>query len=673
MWYAGHDGISWKAGYATSVDGVNWNKYSGNPILSSNPNDPTDNNVHTPRVINDNGIYKMWYTASPNDTSNFSIKYATSTDGINWMRDTSINFPAQAWDNGLRVYPFVLKVGSEYKMWYSSYTGIWKIGLATSNDGVNWTPYAGNPILYPTKSWEGRDLDGSSLLYNGSEYEIFYHGSSNLSYATSTDGINWIKPADKNPVLTKTAGTFDANYMAGPSALRLPNGTTLLYYGGLSGSTWRIGLAADGPIATPSATPSPTPMPTSKKVVIVPGLGASWNKDAIMNCKANDYIGNWRLAFYAEQYYKPLYTVLSDEGFTVSPYYYDWRKKIPSHANALNKFINTNASSNERINLLGHSMGGLLGRAYLESVTNQNRLAKFLSIGSPHRGVSSSYPAWSGGAIWEKDLLRKIAMTLAIKRCDFYENPRKNIQKFLPSIQNFLRIDDYLRSNATGQLKSVTSMKAQNNWLPTNNFTPPFYGVTVGSLTGVDQQTLDIIKVKKRSSIDAALGNWADGKPTSREYSFNGDDTVLAQSSDIPGSIIKHISQGHTDLIHSNDGYEAILQFLDPDTTFKPVSNTLLQKPTSAMIIIADPATAEVVSPDGVTQSSDEGTIAIYNPKSGNYKLKFNPKSSTTKVIIAQFLENERVLWKEYNLTGSKAMQKSLLFDPLNPQEDVLR
>ena len=146
-------------------------------------------------------------------------------------------------------------------MWFSSAdTGTWKIGLATSTDGINWTSYTNNPVLSPTQSWEGTDVDGPSVLFNGTTYEMFYHGSGTLSYATSTDGINWSKPADKNPILTRGA-TFDNNNMAGAGVTRLSNGTNLLYYGAfgkVDGSTkWRIGLATDGPIVL--TTPTPTP------------------------------------------------------------------------------------------------------------------------------------------------------------------------------------------------------------------------------------------------------------------------------------------------------------------------------------------------------------------------------------------------------------------------------
>jgi len=42
----------------------------------------------------------------------------------------------------------VVRDGDEYKLWYSGYDGkTWRIGLATSRDGINWTKDHRNPVL----------------------------------------------------------------------------------------------------------------------------------------------------------------------------------------------------------------------------------------------------------------------------------------------------------------------------------------------------------------------------------------------------------------------------------------------------------------------------------------------------------------------------------------------
>ena len=44
--------------------------------------------------------------------------------------------------------PCVVRDGDEYKLWCSGYDGkTWRIGLATSRDGINWTKDHRNPVL----------------------------------------------------------------------------------------------------------------------------------------------------------------------------------------------------------------------------------------------------------------------------------------------------------------------------------------------------------------------------------------------------------------------------------------------------------------------------------------------------------------------------------------------
>src|SRR5687768_10731969 len=54
-----------------------------------------------------------------------------------------------SWDQVLREKVTVLKNETGFRMWYAgSSNGLaTKIGYATSTDGVNWVKYAGNPII----------------------------------------------------------------------------------------------------------------------------------------------------------------------------------------------------------------------------------------------------------------------------------------------------------------------------------------------------------------------------------------------------------------------------------------------------------------------------------------------------------------------------------------------
>ena len=105
MWYTGLDDIvwastNWKIGYAWSLDGIEWNRYVGNPVLSADLPWEGDYLLGC-AVIKDADTLRMWYTANgpPN-----AIGYATSVDGITWNKHPFpvLNLgPALDWDDAL--------------------------------------------------------------------------------------------------------------------------------------------------------------------------------------------------------------------------------------------------------------------------------------------------------------------------------------------------------------------------------------------------------------------------------------------------------------------------------------------------------------------------------------------------------------------------------------------
>ena len=61
MWYTGYDGTSWRIGYATSLDGIVWEKYHANPVLGPGASGTWDGDgVAHPAVLFDGVEYQMW-------------------------------------------------------------------------------------------------------------------------------------------------------------------------------------------------------------------------------------------------------------------------------------------------------------------------------------------------------------------------------------------------------------------------------------------------------------------------------------------------------------------------------------------------------------------------------------------------------------------------------------
>jgi len=241
--------------FATNALGqTKWTKYEGNPITPDPgaPGEWDDSQVGNPSVLFYDGTYKMWYTGY--DASNRRIGYATSDDGIVWTKYEGnpvldLGVPG-AWDDSHVWAPSVLFYDGTYKMWYTGYdaSNADRIGYATSDDGMVWTKYEGNPVLDlgAPGAWDDYHVYGPSVLFYDGTYKMWYAGydSSNwrIGYATSDDGIVWTK-YEGNPVLNLGApGAWDDYHAYNPSVL-FYNGTYKMWYSGYDASNRRIGYA----------------------------------------------------------------------------------------------------------------------------------------------------------------------------------------------------------------------------------------------------------------------------------------------------------------------------------------------------------------------------------------------------------------------------------------------
>ena len=125
MWFTGARASgAWQTGYATSTDGINWQVYAGNPVLQAGPAGSWDEmEADGPTVIKDGALYKMWYHGCDAACTTYSIGYATSSDGITWNKASSpVLLPtAGQWDQAGLLWPRVFKNGVTYELWYHSF------------------------------------------------------------------------------------------------------------------------------------------------------------------------------------------------------------------------------------------------------------------------------------------------------------------------------------------------------------------------------------------------------------------------------------------------------------------------------------------------------------------------------------------------------------------------
>ena len=252
MWFnssPGEQGLPyihpWSVGFATSKDGIKWTIYPS-VVLSPGAGSWDQHSIFPPEVIRENGQYKMWYVSYKDAATPNGLGYATSPDGIHWMKypGNPIFGPGTAaWEAGGPECVQVMPVHGGYKMWYAGYDAAYavrRIGYATSVDGITWKRDTVNsPILVPgaLSQWDSRIVTHPTVLHLGNTYYMWYVGQNTsgtidaTGLATSPDGItHWEKYAN-NPVLAATPGAWDDQWAdAGTVLLR---GDTLdMWYDG---------------------------------------------------------------------------------------------------------------------------------------------------------------------------------------------------------------------------------------------------------------------------------------------------------------------------------------------------------------------------------------------------------------------------------------------------------
>src|SRR5215216_6791057 len=101
---------------------VEFEPYSSNPVFTHGDSNTWDNRIRERGfILNEDSIYKMWYTGyKDNDTAVKYLGYATSKDGINWQRYPGNPIFKDRWAEDM----MVLKHDGRYHMFLEGYKDI---------------------------------------------------------------------------------------------------------------------------------------------------------------------------------------------------------------------------------------------------------------------------------------------------------------------------------------------------------------------------------------------------------------------------------------------------------------------------------------------------------------------------------------------------------------------
>jgi hypothetical protein len=199
MWYEGSADYGVRqTGYATSTNGIDWNKYPGNPIIQAGPEGYDQEVAGHGSVLHEGGVYKRWYHAMGDQGA--IIAYATAPDEVTWTKQGPVLLPEPGeWDGWNLWGPSVLNLDGTYWMWYAAFgpMGPPAIGVVTSTDGISWTRFFTGPVVF-----EFAGVGDPMVISDSGKLKMWYNNyeRNTVNYAESEDGINWTLYPE-NPVL----------------------------------------------------------------------------------------------------------------------------------------------------------------------------------------------------------------------------------------------------------------------------------------------------------------------------------------------------------------------------------------------------------------------------------------------------------------------------------------
>ena len=201
LWYTGynHDhGETYFLGYANSHDGINWTRYSENPIFK-------ESWVEDMQVIKYDSIYYM-FAEGKDDIAHMLV----SMDGIHWQEKGNLTIHqtnGEPISSGPYGTPTIWIEGEKWYLFYErNDQGIW---LAVSIDRAVWTNVQDNPVI--AMGPEPYDLKGvavNQIIKYKNRYYAYYHATAfdpwrdwTTNVAMSEDLIHWVKYPN-NPIIS---------------------------------------------------------------------------------------------------------------------------------------------------------------------------------------------------------------------------------------------------------------------------------------------------------------------------------------------------------------------------------------------------------------------------------------------------------------------------------------
>lgn len=297
-------------------------------------------------------------------------------------------------------------------------------------------------------------------------------------------------------------------------------------------------------------------------IVFIPGIFGSLGNDVIP--------GTGEFSFgLAEDIYRPFIEILNSmgyiEGENLFVSYYDWKKTV---LESVDKYLFPDIekikklTGSNKVIIIGHSLGGLLGRAYT-TYYGPSIVDKLVLIGTPNLGAVNAYSFWSGGKLpyskVEDNILYngiKLGFILYFRLFEDI-NYIDAVRRIFPVASDLLPSNEYgnylfWEEKGIKREIPIEGMSIKNSFLNRLNkekIDQNYLYIVSGKGSHTNKEYLVELDHREKSK-------WTDGKPIKAYITNYGDGTVTTFST--LGNLGGHnivLKGNHIDILYKSKNY----------------------------------------------------------------------------------------------------------------------
>lgn len=621
MWFSASDGQRVKIAIARSANGVDW--YAHEVLNVTN-----NLHAHDPSLLVEDNTYHLFFGSSNGGPISIWSNTAQADNDFNPDNAQQMLSSREPWEGSSLSSPHIFKVANIYYLLYAGNgNGKWQIGLAESTDGKIWNKCTQNPIL----------PEGSGpafVIHNGTSL-LFYNSPRGLEYVESTDfkgcQTQWSIPQ----IITNTMGN--------PNPLEQNNDIWL--YGDYSQG---IGLMSQEQIAIQYPT------------ILIPGMFASWNKNAILH-NQDVMPDDWKINPVVTEY-DSLISAFNQLGYSENGTFfifpYDWRQPIKKTTEQLDLFIQSRIwrrNQYQPVQIIGHSLGGVISHIYGSDNSHKKPIKKSISVAAPLRGTLQSYKPLAAGEIERENTLTWLAENIILQlNAGMFTSKKDVVRQYMPVLFDLVPTYSFLFNNTYQPINSLIA----NNVL----MSYPIHSENqiLTRIAGTEYETKYAYTLSERTPTDILLNIYPDGHPTSTQIQY-GDGLVPENSASIyPFYTAKAL---HGETIYRDDFLHAIFDKLDLDSsqvTLLPGKQTPIFP--AILLFLQSPATMRVVGPTGTSFESDS-YIHLTNTMSGKYTLAITGAETGSYTVHVWQIGEDNHKWSTFTAETYEGKSDTYLID----------